>query len=277
MGAGRRDTGRRETGRREDAAALDRDAAERVLRRAVELDDLPGAVAGDRDISHRALIEAAEELGIDPDDVRRAIAEEQLGLLADRHRPGDVVLGPDRFVAARLVDGRPDQVLEQVDAWMRKGRSLRRTRRNDGWAEYARRTDPVGATQRALRTVQGTERLQRVRRLRVVVADAGADRSLVGLVVDVSRSRTAAAAGGVTVAATGVLTAATTAVSVLPWAWLGVPVAAAGGVGVMAARKGYVSDVDAELESVLDAIASGSSPGSVLDDVAARLRRSPRA
>ena len=208
--------------------------------------------------------------------MRRAIAEEELGLLADRHRAADALLGPDRYVAARVVDGAPGEVLDQVDVWMRRGRSLRRVRRADGWSEYARRKDPVAQVQRAMRAAQGSERLARVRRLRVVVSDAGGGRCLVGLVVDASRSRTAAAAGGVTVAATGVVTAGAAAVATVPWVWLGVPIAAAGGVGVMAARKSYVADVEPELESVLDAIASGASPSSMLDDVASRLLRSQR-
>ena len=227
-------------------------------------------------MSHRALIEAAEELGISPAQVRRAIAEEQLGLLAADHRFGDALVGPDRYAVARVLRGGSEEVLDRVDAWMRRGRSLRRIRRSDDWAEYARRKDPVAAAQRAARTVSGQEQLARVRHLRVLVADAGAGRTLVGLVVDVSRSRTAAAAGGVTVAATGAATAGITAMAWLPWAWVGVPVAAAGGVGVMAARKGYVSDVDVELEAVLDVIASGSTPGSAFDELAARLLRSSK-
>lgn len=252
----------------------DRGAADRILRRAVELDD---PADDGRDISDRALVEAAVELGIRAADVRRAIAEEQLGLLSDRRRAGDALLGPDRYVAARVIDGSSDDVLERVDSWMRRGRSLRRVRRTEHWAEYSRRGDPAAAAQRALHAVRGHERLARVRRLRLLVATTGPDRCLVGLTVDASRSRKVAVTGGVTVAATGAVTAGATAVTVLPWAWLGVPVAAAGGVGVMAARKGYVSDVAAELESVLDAVASGASPPSMLDGVAARLLGSRRA
>jgi hypothetical protein len=256
---------------RQSPPALDRDAAERVLRRAVELDDLPAEHG--RDISERALIEAAQELGIDAAEVQRAIAEERLGLLAGDARPGDVLLGPDRYAAARIVDGDRTGALDLVDLWLRRGGTLRRVRRQDGWAEYTRRRDPVAAVQRAALTVNGQERLAHVRRLRVLAADAGAGRTLVGLVVDVSASRAAAAAGGVTVAATGIVTAGATALTWVPWAWLGVPVAAAGGVGVMAARKGYVADVDDELEAVLDLVASGSAPASTLDGLASRLRR----
>lgn len=253
---------------------LDRDAAERVLRRAVELAEEPGDARDD--VPLRALIEAAAELDIDADRVHLAVAEEHLGLLAEEHRRADAVLGPDRVLRARVVPGRPEDVLDRVDAWMRRDRVLRRVRRSGDRAVYARRSDPAAAAQRAVRSASGKERLGHVRRLQVVVAPAGEDRTLVGLVVDAHRSRTAAAAGGVGVAATGVVTAGVSALTWVPWAWLGIPVAAAGGVGVMAARKAYLSDVVPELDGVLDAVATGTTPSSVLDGLAGRLLRSPR-
>jgi hypothetical protein len=44
----------------------------------------------------------------------------------------------------------------------------------------------------------------------------------------------------------------------------------------MAARKAYVADVGPELESVLDAVASGATPASVFDALSGRLLRPPR-
>ena len=53
---------------------MDRDAAERVLRRAVHLD---GDVARyDERVAVQALLDAADELGIDRSEVQRAIVEE---------------------------------------------------------------------------------------------------------------------------------------------------------------------------------------------------------
>ncbi|MFZ4517476.1 MAG: hypothetical protein ACOYOP_03755 [Microthrixaceae bacterium] len=254
--------------------AVPRDVAERVLRRAVELSESPSSEVDD--VPVRALLEAADELGMDPDDVRRALAEERAGVLEDHQRPGDALLGPDRVAVVRVLSGDPDEVLDRLDAWMRRTRTFRRVRRADGWSDFARRGDPLASAQRAARAARGHERLERVRRVRAMVVPAGGDRTLVALVVDTRTSRAVAAAGGVTVAATGVVTAGVSAVSWAPWAWLGLPVAVAGGVGVMAARKGYLADVDADLEGLLDALASGGEPTSVLDDVAARLLRTRR-
>ena len=248
--------------------------AQRVLRRAVELSESP--LGGVDDVPVRALLEAAEELGMDPDDVRRALAEERAGILEDHHRRGDALLGPDRVTVVRVLVGDPDEVLDRLDVWMRRTHAFRRVRRADGWSDFARRGDPLASAQRAARAARGQERLERVRRVRAMVVAAGSDRTLVALVVDTHTSRAVAAAGGVTVAATGVVTAGVSAVSWAPWAWLGLPVAVAGGVGVMAARKGYLADVDADLEGLLDALATGNEPSSVFDDVAARVLRTTR-
>lgn len=253
---------------------LRRDAAERVLRRAVELADQPGDRSDQ--VPLQALLDAAAELDIGADRVRLAVAEERLGLLSAQHRRTDALVGPDRVLRARVVAGEPAEVLERVDAWMRRGRVLRRIRRSVDEAAYARRSDPLAAAQRALRAAGGHEQLAHVKQLRVLVSPAGNDRTLVGLLVDLRRSRTAAAAGGVAVAATGTVTAGVSALTWVPWAWLGVPVAAAGGIGVLAARKAWVGGVAPELEALLDAVASGAVPGSVLEDLAGRLLGGPR-
>ncbi len=250
------------------APALDRDAAERVLRRAIELGEQADAPHDTVDIS--SLLAAAEELDVPADGILRAAAEEQLGLLRPDVRRGDRLLGPDQVVVARVVDGTPGDVLERLDAWMRLGRVLRRRRCDADRAVYTRRSDPVAVAQRAVRAVRGSERLARVRRLEAAVTAVGPDRSLVVLRVDTSASRITAAAGGATVAGSGALTSAVAAVDWTAWAWLGVPVAVAGGVGVAAARRAYLADVDEDLESVLDGLASGGAPTSLLESVAAR-------
>jgi len=253
---------------------VDRDAAERILRRAVELS---GEVGADVDgVRIGALFHAADQLGMEPADLRRALAEEQLGLLERPSRRSDRILGADQVVVARVVPGPPDEVLERLDLWMRQARVLRRVRRDTNQAVYARRNDPAAFVQRSIRAVHGSERLARVRRLGVGAVAVGGSETLVSLRVDTSASRAVAAASGITVAASGVVTAGVTAMTWLPWAWLGVPVAAAGGVGVMAARKGYVADVDDDLEAVLDQLAGGGRPASLFDAVAARVVRPRR-
>ena len=268
---------------RVDRGALDRDAAERVLRRAVQLDGVTDGV--DHRVSVQALLDAADELGIDRAEVRRAVVEEELGLLAERPRRTDALLGPERFVVARVLEGSVDQLSDRVDEWMRKGRVLRRSRAtapadgSSGWVEYARRNDPVAGAQRAVHAVQGGERLAHVRRVRVVVSALDDRRCVVGLLVDAGRSRQNAAAGGTAVAATGVA-GSLTWLGALGGIWpaaIGASAASvAAGAGAMWTRKAYTSQVIDELESVLDAVASGDRPPSVIDGVTSRLLRPTR-
>jgi len=247
---------------------IGRDAAERVIRRAVSLSD---AATDDDGLSVAALLDAADELGMDRTEVERALAEERVGLLADGTRVGDRWLGPDRVVVARVVEGSPDEALERLDAWMRLGRVLRRVRRESDRVVYARRSDPAAIAQRTVRAARGGERLARVRRLVASVVAVGDSRCLVVLSVDTSASRVTAAAGATTVAATGVVTAGVAAVEWVPWAWVGVPVALAGGAGVAAARRAYLADVDEDLEAVLDDLAAGGRPVTLVDSVTSRL------
>ncbi len=313
-----------------DPRRLDREAAERVLRRAVHLDG--DVVRDDERVSVQALLDAADELGIDRSEVHRAIVEEEVGLLDDRHRRGDALLGPERFVVARVVDGTAADVEERVDQWMRRGRVLRRTRTqpgaaggnadrgnaaggnaaggnapsgsgarasgapgpagsasgrpgtasnaggDGGWSEYTRRTDPVAGAQRAMRSLQGSERLAHVRRVRAIVRALDEHRCVVGLVVDASQSRQNAAIVGTAVAVSGTGGSLALGLAAMPGIWpaAGAVVvtsaaSVAAGAGVMWSRKVWTNSVPDELESVLDAVASGERPPSVLDDVTARL------
>lgn len=260
---------------------LERDAAERVLRRAVELDSEP--TEADQRITVQALLDAADELGIDRAEVRRAVVEEELGLLDERPRRGDAFLGPERFVVARALDGTPEMIERRIDEWMRRSRSLRRSRRvagvdgRSGWAEYTRRSDPLAATQRAARAARGHERLAHVHRVRVVVSPLDGQRCVVGMVVDASRGRRQAAAAGSAVAVSGsVASAALLAPDVFVLGLLGMAASVVAGAGVMVGRRAWTGDIADELEAVLDSVASGARPTTVIDDVADRLLRVKR-
>lgn len=266
-----------------DVGRLDRDAAERVLRRAVQLDD---DVAGeDHRVSVQALVEAAAELGIDGVDVRRAVVEERLGMLSTRRRPADALAGPECFVVARVLDGDPGAVLDRVDEWMRRGRVLRRSRSPQGvdgapgWVEYSRRNDPIAGAQRAVRAFQGHGRLAHVRRVRVLVGRVDRRRCVVGLIVDGSRSRRAAVAGAAATTLGGAAVSVDMVVALgHPWplAVGGVALSAFAGVGVMWTRRIWTDGVDGDLEALLDAVESGERPRSAIDGVASRLARGGR-
>jgi hypothetical protein len=256
-----------------ESTDFDRDAAARVLRRALELAERDlGSTPADV-VSEQALVEAAEELGVDPRAVRRAAAEERLGVLAGSSHTLDQLVGPPQVSATRVVDVPAAELMELVDAWLRRNGTLRRRRLDQAAlvAAYTRRSDLIAGVQRTARVVRGEEHLGRVRRLQVVVQPIDGQRSVVALVADLDLERTLAVTGGSSVAGVGSTVAAVEALSVTPWLWLGVPASVAAGVGVLRWRARSVPDVEAALQGVLDrVIALDTSPG-VLADVRERL------
>lgn len=256
------------------ASAFDRDAAQRVLRRALELAERDLVTTTHDGISELALIEAAEELGMDARCVRRAAAEERLGVLHDDTRAIDRLVGPAVVSATRVVALPAAELFEVADQWLRRNGSLRRRRFDPATlvAEYARRSDPIAGLQRTARAMRGHEQLGRVRRLRVVVQPVDPHRSVVALVADLELERTIAVTGGSSVAGAGSTVAVVEALSSTPWWWLGLPASCAAGLGVLRWRARGVPDVELALQGVLDRVAEtdGTGPG-VLADVRDRL------
>ena len=259
-----------------DHQEFDHDAAERVLRRAIDLaEQQPGG--SDRGLSESALIEAAEELGVDPAAVRLAAAEERVGVLATRPARADRLVGPAVLSATRVIDLPCDGAMDAVDRWLRRVGSLRRQRRSDGdgpgvTAWYTRRSDPAAGLQRTMRSVSGQEQLGRVGRLRVDTGALDDGRSLVVLTADLGVERTAVLAGGSTVAVAGSTASVAATFASVPWVWIGIPASAAVGLGAFRIRAHGLPDVQMSLDGVLDRIAAGDLPGGVLDDVRSRLR-----
>lgn len=256
-------------------AEFDRDAAERIIRRAVELaEDGP---TGSDGISQLALVEAADELGVDRGVVLRAVSEERLGLLREQDVAVDRLVGPPLVVASSLVPGRPEDALELVDTWLRRIGAFRRRRHRGASAEYTRRSDVAASVQRAVRSLTGEGDLRRVHLLRVDACAVDDDRCLVSLVADLSKERRWALVGGSGVAGTGSVVSSAFALGdmfgpgAMSWWWLGVPASMAAGAGILVARASGLDDVEAGLGGVLDRVAAGTPPPSVLSDVGRRL------
>lgn len=252
---------------------FDRDAADRVLRRAIELADRDHDLHGAEAVSEQALVEAAEELGVEVGAVRRAAAEERLGVLDTSAHLVDRVAGPAVVSATRVVEAAAPVALEQVDLWLRRSGTLRRRRLDAARhvAEYARRSDVVAGLQRTARSVSGREHLVRVRRLRAVVQPVDEGRSVVALVADLEVERTVAVVGGSSVAGVGSSVSVIEALGSTPWWWLGVPASVVAGLGLLRARARGVPDVETELQGVLDRVVAGDVPSGVLQDVRGRL------
>lgn len=256
---------------------LDRDAAERVLRRAVALGDQPGAEDDSFDVE--VLIEAAGDLGVPAAAVQRAIAEEQAGLLAGEPSRLDRLVGPAAISAARVVDLDASDALSLTDQWLRRQWAFKRVRAGDTVAEYRRRTDMVASMQRTARSMSGKDNADKVRSLRVVVRELPSSASIVAVVVDLEASRSFAEMGAGVVAGGGTLmsTVATlTSDPLISWPLVGIPASVALGAGVLVTRRAWTGGIDVALEGLLDRVESTEAPPTVIGGIATRLCGGPR-
>lgn len=251
---------------------FDREAAERILRRAIELGE-PDASSRPDGVSERALVEAAEELGLDPAVVRLAAGEERLGLLRQQHQRGDKLVGPGVVVVTRTVESPATELMERTDAWLRRHGSLRRARLGVDplVAEYTRRSDAAAGIQRTIRSFTGQESLGELRRLRVLIHPLEERRSILALGADLQTERQLALYGGSSVAGAGATLSVVQTFAMSPWWWAGVPASVAGGYGIMRWRASKVPDVEVALNGVADRVAAGDMPTGVIEDVRDRL------
>jgi hypothetical protein len=99
---------------------LDRASLERVLARAAELQSSSGDTP--EEISEEQLLELGREVGLSPQNLRQALAEERTrSVVVDEEKGFRAGLfGPSRIRAARSVSGKPSDVLATIDVWMQR-------------------------------------------------------------------------------------------------------------------------------------------------------------
>jgi hypothetical protein len=250
---------------------LDRDAAERVLRRASDfVDDWPDALPLPGSVSEQALLEGAAEVGIPINAVRRALAVERLDPLP-RPRAADRFVGAAVVAVDAEVSGAPPEVLHRLDDWFVEGHHLRRHRLRDGCGEWTKRPGIVGRTVRTVRVAIGEGRLSRVRRIRVTTSDTGVGTTMVRVEVDRVHDRRMSTAGGAAVAV--VTTAGTVALAAVtaPLLLVAAPLGVAAGLRVAGGGRSHAGVIAAEVDRVLDAVNERTAPTRLRTDVARRV------
>src|SRR4051794_41100477 len=100
--------------------ALDRSSLERVLARAAELQS--GSSETPEEFTEEQLLELGREVGLSPQNLRQALAEERTRSVAPDDESGlaATLFGPSRIRAARTVPGKSADVLSTIDAWMQR-------------------------------------------------------------------------------------------------------------------------------------------------------------
>lgn len=214
---------------------LDPDEAARVLRRAAELGAHGDLGAG---YDRGALTEAAAEVGIDRQAVRRALAEHDAGVLAPASGPPGL-LGVSRVVVARTVPLGPTAARARTQRWLQR-QMLERGERHQGRETWRRRSDLAAKVKRKFDPTRRV-RLGNVDAVHLSVADAGDGRSVVRLEADLDDMRRGLLTGVVLApaAVTPVLGAAAAGLTGdLFFVFGAVPLGATlGGLGVVGGRR----------------------------------------
>jgi hypothetical protein len=167
--------------------SVPRAALERVLARAAEL-QLAGSEAPDT-ISEAQLLEIGREVGLDPDALRMAIAEERGRSPRLPDTPGRIerALGEAHVSAQRTVPATPEAALATLDRWLQREEQFIVKRRFGQRMSWERQRNPFAAISRSLSGKPAD--LQKVDEVSVVVTAIDDSRALVRLDGDMRRCR----------------------------------------------------------------------------------------
>lgn len=246
--------------------------------------DGASATADDAALDPEVVVAAAVDAGIAEAAVRRALAIEQLGPAPAGQR-GDGLLGPAAVAVDDELAGSPGELLAALDDWLVNGHHLRRDRLRGGRGVWRRRTGVLGATFRTVRRVTGEGQLGDLARVEATAVDTGSGTCAVRVTADRRRERTLRAAFGAAVATAGTAVVTGVAVVTVPAVLLATPLAIGAGTGLAATGRRSANEVGDELARVLDAVGHGETPVRLGTDVVRRVigrrpgrhgRRSPR-
>src|SRR5919201_1915973 len=179
--------------------ALDRSALERVLARAAEL-QATDADPSEVTLTEEQLIDIGKEVGLAPQHLRQALAEERARVNVPDEKGGVARLfGPAYVQASRTVRGTPDSVLEALDAWMEREESLHVKRRFADRILWEPRPGFATEIRRALNIGGRGYHLSRAHEVAATAVAIDAERVLVRLEANLTNVRLQRiASGGVT-------------------------------------------------------------------------------
>jgi len=246
-------------------AALDRRAVERVLARAAELQAARGSGGDNAELlTERQLVEIAREVGLDPADVGRALAEERTRII-DPTDTGFIsrTFGPAKVAAGRTLNGSPAALLAALDKWMEHEECMRVQRRFPDRIVWEPRSDLWGSVRRSFGIGGRKYDLANggaIVGATVVGLDGG--RVLVALDADLAQKRKGRLHGAGVVAGAGAgMTALLLGLDIMLAAAALAPLAGGSALGWMVARghRGTAQKMQLALEQVLDRLEYGEA------------------
>lgn len=243
---------------------LDRAGLERVLARATELQSAVGD--SPEALSEQQLLDLGSEVGIAPEHLRQALAEEQRrGLLPPETGLEAALAGASSIAAARVVSGTPASVLTALDSAMQRDEVLVLKRRFPERLTWEAQHGLIGRLRRGLALGGRRYHLARATDVSAGVAAVDGTRVHVRLVANFGDVRTRRLEMASVVALALLLTAAPLfAIDVTP-ALAILPPVLMGSVVLAVTRRRYrrmLARTQVALEQVLDKLEYEPSPPS---------------
>jgi hypothetical protein len=231
-----------------------------VLARAAELQSGPGDT--EDNFTEEQLLELGREVGLSPQNLRQALAEERTRSIVPDEERGIAagLFGPSRIRASRTVSGRASETLAAIDAWMQRQELLIVKRHHTDRIVWEARQDFVVGIKRALRVGGRDYALSQAYEVSVTVLEIDDKQVHVALDADFrtqrARSTTQIVASSVL---GGIATVSLVAISVpVLLAAAPVVVLAAGGVaGARALHGRVITRAQLALEQLLDKLERG--------------------
>ena len=219
-------------------------------------------------MSEEQIIALGAEVGLSPEHLRQALAEERTRVaVPDEQGFAAWIAGSSMIGAGRTVRGTPADVLATLDGWMREEECLQVKRRSTDRFVWERRDDLLGNLRRNLKLGGRGFHLSRASDVAATVAVVDADRVHVRLDADLRKARSSRVMDGGAIATTGGVASAILLATVLsgaiPIVAAAVPFVAVGALlpGATTAALGYnftrrhrgtVERVQLALEQMLD-------------------------
>ncbi len=263
---------------------LDRSALERVFARASELQAGTGETA--EHMTEEQLVELGKEVGLSPEHVRQAIAEEQTRVaVPTAEGRGAGVFGPNTAWTQRVIGGTPADVLARIDRYMQDVESMTLRRRFTDRLTWEPRRDFLGQIKRGFGGGGRAFALTKADEVGATVVPVDTARVLVRLDATFGESRRRSVTGGSVLAGTGIVGAGGVIALAASLPGASIPVAllvggvwaAVGGVGFAAVARSYRSAVERAqlaLEQALDRLEHPEPPrqGTLFDVLSSVIR-----
>jgi hypothetical protein len=242
------------------APRLDRASLERVLARASELQ----AGTGDTpdEFTEDQLIDLGKEVGLSPQHLRQALAEERTRSIVpdDERGLAASLFGPSRVRAARTVPGRATDVLATIDTWMQRQEMLIVKRHHADRIVWEPRRDFLVGIKRALKVGGRDYALSQAFEASATVVQIDDARVQVGVDADFRTSVSQSTKQVVGTTLFGAAAAVSLAVIAVPIALAVAPAVIMPAIGVAGARAlqgRVVTRAQLSLEQLLDRLERG--------------------